>query len=89
MPDRPTCQDCRFWDAFESPASRGYCRINPPVLDHEGMSGWPVCEEGDWCGEHEPHGVNVTIPRGMKDAHKAMYNNLLENVTLATKGKVS
>ena len=93
MPDRPTCQDCRFWETGGPPSpemggpASGLCRRYPPLSEES--TTWPESYATDWCGEHESYGVNVTIPQGVKDAHKAMYDSLVEHMTLATKGKVS
>lgn len=72
MADRPTCQDCRFWDFRTDPgtvrqAALGYCRRRSPREFRYGCgtdglpkiesSEWPATRPQDWCGEHERKGI--------------------------------
>lgn len=49
------CGDCCWYDEGGHPGvAHGVCRVNPPQVISELVSGWPHVAEGDWCGQHEP-----------------------------------
>jgi hypothetical protein len=54
---RQTCQTCRFWRRDD--AESGLCRRHAPRPARQHGDGvyfavFPLVENGDWCGEHEP-----------------------------------
>lgn len=60
-----TCETCRFWqpDFKHRRAFQGECHIRAPqvVADadrEEPQTAWPRTVHIDWCGEHEPKGID-------------------------------
>ena len=60
MPDKPTCETCRFCDSDLTVANLRLCRRHAPRPTAEGLCGpgwvethalWPVVRVLDWCGE--------------------------------------
>lgn len=53
------CSSCRYF--YRMNTEGGECRRNPPkVFDRPGqwvdeISLWPVVNDYDWCGEHQPN----------------------------------
>jgi hypothetical protein len=46
MPERVSCETCRWFDPYAGGVKEGWglCRINPPIED------WPQVRTTDWCG---------------------------------------
>lgn len=51
------CRECAYWKLFrrrEHPEfALGFCRREPPTIDHQGNALHPVVLGSDWCGEFE------------------------------------
>jgi hypothetical protein len=57
------CNNCRFWQHWGGSSGMGFCRAEPPEMNHSQKAIWPVSEGQDWCGRHEPN--MATIKRGI------------------------
>lgn len=47
------CRECRWWDAYYDGATKGLCRVRPPVIDADGDGAWPTTMADGWCGSFE------------------------------------
>lgn len=62
MADKPTCATCRFagWTGSPWRECRRHAPITGPGMQRLGGVNdpiWPMVEERQWCGDHEPAGV--------------------------------
>jgi hypothetical protein len=48
----PSCANCKFWKRIEG-SDEGMCRRDPPTIQPDIITRFPITQLDVWCGEHE------------------------------------